>query len=184
MSEQESSSPEPIEEESSAEESSIRMEVQGLMLDPNSKTPILVLSGEADSDLLLPIWIGPPEANAIALQMKSVELPRPMTHDLARSLIEQLGGRIERVEIVDLKASTFYATLHLLDADGEKHRLDSRPSDAIAIALRCNAPIYVSRRVLKRADAFSLAASALSPEEMIRRQLEELDSEDPDTYTM
>jgi bifunctional DNase/RNase len=160
----------------------IEMQVKGLMLDPTSNAPIVVLH-DAHEKLLLPIWIGSAEANAIALRLEDVTLPRPMTHDLLHSAFDALEARVERVEIVDLRENTFFARIHL-SREEEKRQLDSRPSDAIALALQAGAPIFVARRVLEKADAFALALTELSEEEKIRRELEELDADDPDKYKM
>lgn len=159
----------------------LRMEIKGLMLDPSSNVPIVILRDE-QSDVFLPIWIGVFEANAIALRIEGVEPPRPMTHDLLLSSFKTLGAAIERIVISDLKDSTFFAVIHL-DLKGKKMTLDSRPSDAIALALRAEAPIFVLRSVLEKARAVELDAGA-SEEEKIKKLLEELSPEDLGKYTM
>lgn len=159
----------------------LRMEIKGLMLDPASNVPIVILRDET-SDVFLPIWIGVFEANAIALRIEGVEPPRPMTHDLLLSSLSSLGAAIERIVISDLRDSTFFAIIHL-DRKGEKLSLDSRPSDAIALALRAEAPIFVLRDVLERANAVDHDQGA-SEEEKIRKMLEELGPEDLGKYTM
>jgi len=159
----------------------LRMEIKGLMLDPSSNVPIVILRDE-QSDVFLPIWIGVFEANAIALRIEGVEPPRPMTHDLLLSSFKTLGAAIERIVISDLKDSTFFAVIHL-DLKGKKMTLDSRPSDAIALALRAEAPIFVLRSVLEKARAVELDAGA-SEEEKIKKMLEELGPEDLGKYTM
>src|SRR5215208_3953679 len=116
----------------------LRMEIKGLMLDPSSDIPIVILK-DTGSQLFLPIWIGVPEAKAIAIRIEGVELPRPMTHDLLRSVFETLGARIDRIVISDLKDNTFFAMIHA-QQDGRTLSIDARPSDAIALALRANVP--------------------------------------------
>lgn len=159
----------------------LQMEIKGLMLDPSSNVPIVILRDE-ESDVFLPIWIGVFEANAIALRIEGVEPPRPMTHDLLLSSLQTLGASIERIVISDLRESTFFAVIHLV-RQGEKVTIDSRPSDAIALALRAEAPIFVLRSVLEKARAVDVDSDA-SEEEKIRKMLEELGPEDLGKYTM
>ena len=125
----------------------ILMSVGALTLDPVTKNPIVILK-DADNKLNLPIWIGLLEATAIATELEGIKMARPMTHDLLRNLLGDLGATLERVEITDLKENTYYAVLHLL-VGGEPRAVDSRPSDAISLALRTKSPIYVARRVLE-----------------------------------
>jgi len=157
------------------------MEIKGLMLDPASNVPIVILRDET-SDVFLPIWIGVFEANAIALRIEGVEPPRPMTHDLLLSSLRSLGASVDRIVISDLRDSTFFAIIHVLQ-DGRELSLDSRPSDAIALALRAEVPIYVMRSVLEKANAVDQDQEA-SEEEKIRKMLEELGPEDLGKYTM
>ena len=159
----------------------VRMEVRGLMLDPSTNVPIVILREESGTRLL-PIWIGLFEANAIALKIEGVEPPRPLTHDLLRQLLDTLGGELLRVLISDLRSSTYYAQLYLKLPTGEV-TMDSRPSDAIALALRANAPIFVTNDVLDRAKALQLGNEQLD-EERLRKILEEMDPEDLGKYTM
>jgi hypothetical protein len=159
----------------------VRMEIRGLMLDPTSNVPIVILRDEA-SQLFLPIWIGVFEANAIALRIEGVATPRPMTHDLLRATFTELGAHIRKIVICDLRENTFYALIHYLKGEQE-HTLDSRPSDAIALALRADAPIFVLRSVLDKAKAVDLATDA-SDEEKLKRWLEEMSPEDLGKYTM
>src|SRR6185436_15479539 len=121
----------------------LRVEIKGLMLDPSSNIPIVILR-DTESQLFLPIWIGVFEANAIALRIEGVEPPRPMTHDLLRLVLEKLGATVEKIVISDLRESTFFALIHLRQG-GQSVAVDARPSDAIALALRTEAPIYVLR---------------------------------------
>lgn len=116
-------------------------------MDPNSSTPIVVLKG-VDSEAILPIWVGAYEANAIALEIEKIVPQRPMTHDLLRNLITQTGFRVERVTVNDLLENTFYALIDLIDEKGQTVSLDARPSDAIALALRADCPIFVAQKVL------------------------------------
>jgi len=126
----------------------IEVKVGALIMDPNSSTPIVVLKG-IDSEAILPIWIGAYEANAIALEIEKVVPQRPMTHDLIRNLILELGYRAERVIVSDLRENTFYASIELSSEDGSnKVTMDARPSDAIALALRVDCPIFVEQNVL------------------------------------
>lgn len=159
----------------------IRMEIRGLMLDPTSNVPIVVLRDE-DNQVFLPIWIGVFEANAIALRIENVEPPRPMTHDLLRSVLDQVGARVQKVVISDLQDNTFFALIHV-DRSGEELRIDARPSDAIALALRAEVPIYVLRPVLEKAKAVDLASQA-TDEEKLRKWLEEISPEDLGKYKM
>ena len=131
------------------EETAIEMFVGGLLLDPHTQAPVVVLKDEADN-VHLPIWIGIAEATSIASAIKQLNMTRPLTHDLMNDVFVELGVRVERVVITELKESTYFAELIL--AYGDKVMiLDSRPSDAIAIALRASAPIFVSQTVLDKA---------------------------------
>ena len=118
------------------------------MMDPNSGTPIIILK-DVQSDTMLPIWVGAYEANAIALEIEKIAPPRPMTHDLLRNLIIELGVRVERVVVTSLRDNTFFAVIEMRNSDGDRMVLDSRPSDAIALALRADCPIYVDMEVIK-----------------------------------
>ena len=159
----------------------LQVEIKGLMLDPSSNVPIVILR-DLRSQLFLPIWIGVFEANAIALRLEGVEPPRPMTHDLLRSLLEQLGGKVEKIVISDLKESTFFAMIHLRNHQGAL-AVDARPSDAIALALRTEAPIYVLRSVLDKAQAVDLASDA-TDEEKLKKWLEEISPDELGKWTM
>lgn len=159
----------------------LQVEIKGLMLDPSSNVPIVILR-DILSQLFLPIWIGVFEANAIALRLEGIEPPRPMTHDLLRAVVEQLGGTVEKIVISDLRDSTFFAVIHVRNRDGSLS-IDARPSDAIALAIRTESPIYVLRSVLDKAQAVDLAAEA-SDEEKLKKWLEEISPEDLGKYTM
>lgn len=159
----------------------VPMEVKGLMMDPTSNVPIVILR-DPGSSRFLPIWIGVFEANAIALCLEEVEISRPLTHDLAASLVEQLGAEVEKIVVSDLVDSTFYAEIHLRQGDQEVV-VDARPSDAIALALRVDAGIEVSQTVLEKAKTDD-RTEQLSKDEKIRQWLEELDPDDLGEYTM
>jgi len=126
----------------------IEVKIRALMMDPNSGTPIIILK-DVQSDTMLPIWVGAYEANAIALEIEKIAPPRPMTHDLLRNLIVELGVRVERVVVTSLRDNTFFAVIEMRNSDGDRMMLDSRPSDAIALALRADCPIFVDMEVIK-----------------------------------
>src|ERR1044071_10126689 len=126
----------------------IEVKIRALMMDPNSGTPIIILK-DIDSDTMLPIWVGAYEANAIALEIEKIAPPRPMTHDLLRNLIIELGIQVERVVVTKLHDNTFFAEIEMRMSDGGHMKLDSRPSDAIALALRSECPIFVNEEVIK-----------------------------------
>ena len=130
----------------------IRMEVKGLLVDPTTNVPMVLLRG-VDEDYVLPIWVGVCEANAIALQLERIGTPRPMTHDLLVHVIAALGGRVEQVDVTDLREGTFHASV-VVSRDGARSAVDARPSDAIALALRASAPIFVVSDVIEKAKAF------------------------------
>ncbi len=154
----------------------IRMIVHGLTIDPASNSPILILK-DPESERTLPIWIGLLEATAIASELEKVSFSRPMTHDLMRSLLEHVGYAVSRVEVTDLKDNTFYALIHLVGAAGEIS-VDSRPSDAIALALRTEAPIFVAPEVLER----SSTGSSSDGEDAEKKYKDMLESMDPDAF--
>jgi bifunctional DNase/RNase len=160
---------------------SVEMKITGLMIDPVSNMPIIILKN-SDEDAVLPIWVGIFEANAIAMQMESVVSPRPMTHDLLKSVIETLKARIRGVEITDLRDNTFFAVIRL-DAEGGPVEIDSRPSDAMALALRAEAPIFVSREVLAKSSAPGEEGDSAETERL-RRWLETVDPEELGKYEM
>ena len=143
------------------------------MMDPNSGTPIIILK-DVQSDTMLPIWVGAYEANAIALEIEKIAPPRPMTHDLLRNLIIQLGVQVERVVVTRLQDNTFFAEIEMRSSDGNLMRLDSRPSDAIALALRADCPIYVDMEVIKA------SRNTLPAEDSIESELPASEEEWPD----
>jgi uncharacterized protein len=126
----------------------VEAKIKTLMVDPNSQSPVVVLETVADKRLL-PIWIDIPEARSIAMELEHVATPRPLTHDLIRNILQKLGATLQRVIITDLRNNTYYAVLSLA-FKGQELRIDSRPSDAIAVALRMKAPIYASTEVLAK----------------------------------
>jgi bifunctional DNase/RNase len=125
----------------------ILMTVGGLTLDPVTKTPIVILK-DSENKLNLPIWIGLLEATAMATELEGIKMARPMTHDLLRNVLGELGATVEAIEVTDLRDNTYYALVHL-KVDGRRLAIDSRPSDAISLALRTKSPIYVAKKVLE-----------------------------------
>ncbi len=159
----------------------IEMTIKGLMVDPVTNTPIIILRDEG-GQRVLPIWVGIFEANAIALQIENVAAPRPMTHDLLRDVIQTLDGTVEKVVVCDLKDNTFYALIHLT-VRGEPVTVDARPSDAIALALRTRAPILVEEAVIDNAKTVETTPER-GDAERLQKWLESLDSEDLGKYKM
>jgi uncharacterized protein len=138
----------------------IEVKVGALIMDPNSNTPIVVLKG-IDKEIILPIWVGAYEANAIALEIEKVVPQRPMTHDLLRNIISQIGCQVQRIAVTDLIDNTFYAVIEISDKKGNITSLDARPSDAIALALRVDSPIFVAQKVLEISNASTTLQSKL-----------------------
>lgn len=159
----------------------IEMTIKGLMVDPVTNMPIIILRDEG-GDRVLPIWVGIFEANAIALQIENVATPRPMTHDLLRNVIEDLEGAVQKVVVSALKENTFFAVIHL-SVRGEALLIDARPSDAIALALRTRAPIYVEEDVIDNAKAID-GTPERTDSERLQKWLESLDSDDLGKYKM
>jgi uncharacterized protein len=155
----------------------IEMTIKGLMVDPITNMPIVLLK-DKEGDRVLPIWVGIFEANAIALQIENISTPRPMTHDLLRNVISDLDGRVDRVVVCDLKDNTFYAIIHLT-VRGERVAVDARPSDAIALALRTRAPILVEETVIDNAKTVERADS-----DRLQQWLESLDPDELGKYKM
>ena len=143
----------------------IEVKIGALIMDPNTNTPIVVLKG-VDSETVLPIWVGAFEANAIALEIEKIVPQRPMTHDLLRNLIVECGLTASRVIVTDLQDNTFYALIEMRDREGELVSMDARPSDAIALALRLDCPIYVRRSVLELSAAASPLESGAESEDL------------------
>lgn len=163
----------------------IQMKVTGLTIDPFTNMPIIILK-DLEEKMALPIWIGLIEASSIATELEKIQLARPMTHDLIKNVLNELDVKVERVEINDLSDNTFYSTVYLSSA-AKKLSMDSRPSDAIAIALRTNAPIYVDGKVMEKSRRIDL--SKTGDEDNSKKQkwaeiLENLSPEDFGKYKM
>ena len=159
----------------------VEMKIRGLMMDPATNMPIVILK-DVNSNTVLPIWVGIYEANAIALEIEKVSTPRPMTHDLMKSVLLGLRTGIRKVVVNELKEDTFYAVIWL-ERDGELISVDSRPSDALALALRLDCPIFVEDGVLKNSKLASATSDKINNEEL-RRWLEGLNDEDLGRYKM
>jgi bifunctional DNase/RNase len=153
----------------------VEMSIKGLMVDPVTNMPIVLLR-DADNQRVLPIWVGPVEANAIALQVENIAPPRPMAHDLLRNLLVELGARLTRVVISDLRESTFFAYLEL-QRNGETIFVDARPSDALALSIRTRTPVFVDTKVLERSRSTEVT-SEQADQERLQRWLESLDPDD------
>ncbi len=159
----------------------VEMKIRGLMMDPVTNMPIVILK-DVNGSSVLPIWVGIYEANAIALEIEKVSTPRPMTHDLLKNLLVGLEIRVDKVVVSELKDDTFYALIWL-QRNGEVISIDSRPSDALALALRVDCPIFVEDEVLKNSKVSSTASDKVSSEEL-RKWLENLNDEDIGRYKM
>jgi bifunctional DNase/RNase len=161
----------------------IEMTIKGLMVDPITNMPIIILR-DKDGQRVLPIWVGVFEANAIALQIENVTTPRPMTHDLLKNVIADLRGSIEKIVVSDLKDNTFFALIYL-SVGGEVMAIDARPSDAIALALRARAPIFVEEKVIDHAKTVDLTPEKGDAERVhLEKWLESLDPDDMGKYKM
>jgi len=159
----------------------IEMKIKGLVVDPISKMPIVVLE-DPGSERMLPIWIGVFEANAIALKIENIVTPRPMTHDLMKSVFDEAGLEVKRVVVNDVRDNTFYALIHCLH-NGQSLTIDSRPSDAIALSLRLDAPIFVEESVVQKAQSIKYDEN-LESSEKLEKWLEDLKPEDFGKYKM
>ena len=162
-------------------EQEIEMQIRGLMMDPVTNMPIVVLK-DLRSDMVLPIWVGIFEANAIALELDKTTTPRPMTHDLLRNVTRGLNAVVKKVVVSELKDDTFYAVIWMEQA-GEAVTLDARPSDAIALALRWDCPIYVHRDVLANSRVAANGTQNINPDEL-RKWLENLNDDEMGRYKM
>jgi bifunctional DNase/RNase len=158
----------------------VEMKVRGLALDPVSNMPIIILRDEEDKRSL-PIWVGIFEANAIALELEKIPTPRPMTHDLIKNILEAIEARLLKIVVTDLRENTFFAELHLQIGEGE-YTVDSRPSDAIALALRVAAPIFVNEEVVRKAKSLEVTKEAetikADDPDKLREWLENIKPED------
>lgn len=159
----------------------VEMKIRGLMMDPVTNMPIVILK-DVNGNTVLPIWVGIYEANAIALEIEKVSTPRPMTHDLIKQLLHGLNTGVRKVVVNELKDDTFYALIWL-ERDGELISVDSRPSDALAVALRLDCPIFVDDSVLKSSKLAASVSDKVNNEEL-RRWLENLNDEDLGRYKM
>jgi bifunctional DNase/RNase len=153
----------------------IEMDIKGLMVDPISNMPIVILR-DKEGTRTLPIWVGMSEANAIALQIENIATPRPMTHDLLRNVIHDLKASVDKIVVCDLQDGTFYALIYL-HVNGESLAIDSRPSDAIALALRTRAPIFVEEAVIDSAKTVDVATDKADADRL-QKYLESLDPDD------
>lgn len=160
----------------------VEMKIRGLMMDPGNNTPIVILH-DAARTRILPIWVGPYEANAIALEIEKVTTQRPMTHDLIKTLLLGLDANVNKVVVNELKDDVFYAVIWL-ERDGKLTTIDSRPSDALAIALRLDCPIFVDDSVLDNSRMAASLTERASGNEELRRWLENLGDEDLGRYKM
>jgi bifunctional DNase/RNase len=167
-------------EEGGIETMEVEMKIRTLMMDPVTQMPIVVLR-DATGNSILPIWVGVYEANAIALEIEKISTPRPMTHDLIKTLLMGIDARVDRIVVNELKDDTFYAVIWI-EKDGQMISIDSRPSDALAIALRTDSPIFVNENVLKNS-RMSVSQDKGKDEEL-RRLLENLNEEDFGRYKM
>jgi bifunctional DNase/RNase len=159
----------------------LEMVIKGLMVDPVTNMPIVILR-DKDGDRVLPIWVGIFEANAIALQIENIATPRPMTHDLLRNVVHDMNGRVQKVVVSDLKDNTFYALIYV-EVGGEVVALDARPSDAIALALRTQAPIFAEEHVVDNAKTLDFAPDQ-ADSDRLQRWLESLDPDELGKYKM
>jgi bifunctional DNase/RNase len=159
----------------------IEMTIKGLMVDPITNMPIIILR-DKDGQKVLPIWVGIFEANAIALQIENVATPRPMTHDLLKNIITDLEATVQKVVVCDLKENTFFALIHIT-VNGHSVAVDARPSDAIALALRAKAPIFVEDTVIENARSLDIT-SEKADSDRLQKWLESLDPEELGKYKM
>lgn len=158
----------------------VKMEIKGLLMDPVSNMPVVILRDQNDG-AFLPIWVGIFEANAIAIEMEKIQAPRPMTHDLLHNVLSALGVHVDRIVVNELKDNTFFARLHLSRGE-ERWTVDSRPSDAIALALRAQAEIFVEEDVLERSK--TIRAEGATDPDKLKKWLEEVNPEDLGKYRM
>ena len=159
----------------------LEVKIRGLMMDPVSNMPVVVLK-EAQGTGILPIWVGVYEANAIALEIEKVQMARPMTHDLLKNVLTGLNVHVQKVVVSDLKDDTFYALIWM-ERDGHTMSMDSRPSDALALALRLDCPIFVEDQVLKNSNKGGFLTEKSSSEDL-RKYLENLSDDDLGRYKM
>ena len=160
----------------------IEMNIKGLMIDPITNMPIIILRDQ-EGQRILPIWVGVFEANAIALQIENVQTPRPMTHDLLKNIIDDLSAQVERIVVTELKENTFYALIHLRK-NGDSIEVDARPSDAIALALRTRSPIFVEEAVIQNARSVENSRESSMDVTRLQKWLEGLSEDELGKYKM
>ena len=160
----------------------VEFTIKGMILDPVNNSPVVILQDTGETTIL-PIWIGVFEANAIALELEHIETPRPMTHDLIRALLKQLSAAMEKIVVTDLVDSTYFAEIHLRH-HGEPVVVDSRPSDALAVAIRMGARIFVNEEVIRKSRSFSIADRENWTEDDLKKWLENASPEDLGKYKM
>ena len=159
----------------------VEMKIRGLMMDPVTNMPIVVLK-DPSGDAVLPIWVGIYEANAIALEIEKVATPRPMTHDLIKNVLAGLDTKVHKVVVTELRDDTFFAVIWI-EREGRFISIDSRPSDALAVAMRLDCPIFVDDEVLKSSKLAATVSDRVSNEEL-RKLLENMNDEDFGRYKM
>ncbi|MGC2637655.1 MAG: bifunctional nuclease family protein [Acidobacteriaceae bacterium] len=160
----------------------VEMKIRGLMVDPSTNMPVVILK-DPNSEAVLPIWVGLYEAQAIQLEVVKATTPRPYTHDLLKNVVTGLNAQVRRVVVSELRGDTFYAVIWV-EQNGEIVAIDARPSDALALALRSDCPIFVAEEVLQAAKVVPNAAEAQPSEQDLRRWLENLGDEDMGKYKM
>ncbi len=170
-----------LEAKSRSTTAEVEMKIRGLMMDPVTNMPIVILK-DVGGDAVLPIWVGVYEANAIAMEIEKITTPRPMTHDLLKNLLIGLDTHVHKIVVSELKDETFFAVIWL-EREGHIISIDSRPSDALALALRMDCPIFVANEVLKSSKLSTANADRVSAEEL-RKWLEGLNDEDLGRYKM
>lgn len=160
----------------------VEMKIRGLMVDPSTNSPVVILK-DPNSEAVLPIWVGLYEANAIALEVEKSTTPRPLTHDLLRNVVQGLNAQVQRVVVSELRGDTFYAVIWI-EQNGEIVSIDARPSDALALALRSDCPIFVAEEVLQAAKVLPTIADNQPSAQELRNWLENLGDEDLGKYKM
>jgi hypothetical protein len=160
----------------------VEMKIRGLMVDPSTNSPVVILK-DPNSEAVLPIWVGLYEANAIALEVEKSTTPRPLTHDLLRNVVMGLNAQVQRVVVSELRGDTFYAVIWM-EQNGEIVAIDARPSDALALALRSDCPIFVAEEVLQAAKVMPTIADSQPSSQELRNWLENLGDEDLGKYKM
>ncbi len=156
------------------------MKVAGLTMDPFTNAPIVVLKDEGELNTL-PIWIGMSEASAIAAELEKMEFSRPMTHDLIRNILDDIGASVEKIEVNDLKDSVYYATIYM-ESNGTEHKIDARPSDAIALALRTDSPIFVEKKVIDHSKKIDATKAGLDKNDGTKNWSEVLEELSPEAF--